>query len=163
MNFWKIIPALQNFQLTFKIPDDIGDKLTNCFADMLNSNKLSPNNRTCGLRVISKCGEQLLWSAPEFVFKAFLDPCEDKNSKSNNFLFKIEHIFMKYIDRGMSQMDLEKIWNIFLRKFPLITLESLHIKVFSWLNLNDFALTSILKILTLYGQNITDLQLVFSG
>ncbi len=111
----------------------------------------------------SKCEEFLLWSAPEFVFKTFFEPFEKNGDISDNFSFNFEHIFNRNIDRGITERDLEQILGLFIRKFPLVEIVRLHVKVMSWMNLSDLALKSLYKLLRQNGKNLMDLQLFFSG
>lgn len=124
---------------------------------------MNPKSKTSAFHLVSKCNENLLWSAPEFVYKVFLESPGVKNLEDEHFIFKLEHVFQKNIDRGITVQVLDKILGNFLRKYPSVVLDSLHVKVCSWLNLNDFALNSMLKMLTVYGPSLKDLQLFFSG
>jgi hypothetical protein len=163
MAIWKkVAPIIRNFSLKINSIDIIPEDFLKVFTQIISLIKTPSKASSYGLYLTSKCEEKLLWSAPEFVFKTFLEPLT-KASQEYQIVFKLDHIFQKYIDRGINLENLETILDSFIRKFPLIELTSLHLKLMSWMNLNDIAISSLFKVLALYGKSISDLELIFSG
>ena len=160
--FCEKIPRLSRFSLKMRINDTIGDKALRMFIRMLDTVSFDSHKKFL-VNFESKCEESLLWSAPEFVFKTFFEPFEKKNENPEGFLFNFEHFFSRNIDSGVTERDFEQILSVFLRRFPLVEIASLHVKVLSWMNLSDSALKGLVSLLRQYGKNLEDLQIFFSG
>ena len=130
---------------------------------MMISLKAPPSKLPHGFYLTSKCDNRLLWSAPEFVVKTFIDPVS-KPDMEGQMVFKIDHVHEKNIDRGIKLENVEAIFDSFIKKFPAsLNLTSLHIKLLSWMNLNDMALTKTCRLFQRHWKTVSDLQLIYSG
>ncbi len=164
LNLWEKAGKLNGFSLRIRTFDTIREELIELVKKLINTVQINGNLRKFGLNFTSKCHDNLLWTAPEFVFKTFLKSNFGENRDDFQcFLFNFEHIFSKKIDKGIILEDFDQIFKDFISKYPGIELVSLHVKVFSWMNIDDTAFTIISKLLAIYGENIADLQLLFSG
>ena len=167
MRFWEKIETLNGFSLKIRTFDSIGAEARALIKSLVNTAQINDTCQRFGLNLTSRCEDALLWTAPEFVYKTFIQcPSDEKLEKTENlrtFLFDFEHIYCQRMDRGLSSFDFDSILTDFISKYPTIELTSLHIKVFSWTNLSDSSFAILRKLLGLYARSLEDLQLLFSG
>ena len=163
LSIWKKASIITKFNLKVSSNDDFPEHYLRTLEKMMISLKAPPSKLPHGFYLTSKCDNRLLWSAPEFVVKTIIYTIS-KPDMEGQMVFKIDHVHEKTIDRGIKLENVEVIFDSFIKKFPAsLNLTSLHIKLLSWMNLNDMVLRKTCGLLQRHWKTVSDLQLIYSG